>query len=50
MSQNKPQLIEDMERETDSLKTLGAVVFTVIMLVLFGILVQIASRITVVTF
>ena len=50
MKQNKPQILEDMDRAADDSKTVAAVVFTVAMLALFGVLVQIASRVSVVTF
>lgn len=50
MKHNKPQVIEDAERETDSAKSVLAAMFLVAMLALFGILVQIASHVSVVTF
>jgi hypothetical protein len=50
MKTNKPQLLEHVEETADSAKNALAVMFFVAMLALFGILVQIATHITVVTY
>lgn len=50
MKENKPQILESVEETTESAKTALAVMFTVAMLALFGVLVQIASHVSVVTF
>jgi hypothetical protein len=50
MKTNKPQIIESAEYTTDNAKTVLAVMFTIIMLAVFGVLVQIASHISVITY
>ena len=50
MKTNKPQIIESAEYQADSAKTVLAVMFFVAMLALFGVLVQIASNISVINF
>jgi hypothetical protein len=47
---HKPQIIESAEYQADSAKTVLAVMFFLGMMIVFGILVQIASHISVINF
>ena len=50
MNNHKPQIIESAEYESENAKGVITVFFFVMMLALFGVLVQVASRVSVVTF